>query len=182
MEVFSIVAASLPPSTLAKLSPTIAEHPWWLYLWSLTGDDLSFTPIRILGFVLLASGTYIRIACYRHLSRSFTFELSLQNDHKLVTNGPYAWVRHPAYTGGALFQIGGLLWLLASGSWWSERGAGESLLWLALGFFFTLWSMLFGAGIFSRSRVEDDVLKEHFKEEWVRWAKQTPYRLIPFVY
>lgn len=182
MEIFSVVAASLPPSVVSKISPTIAEQPWWLYLWSLTGDDLAFTPTRTLGFVLLASGTLLRIACYRHLSRSYTFELSLKNDHRLITNGPYAWVRHPAYTGGMLFQAGGFLWLLGSGSWWAERGAVESWAWLGLGLFFVAWSIMFGAGIAYRTKVEDGVLKDHFKEQWVRWAKQTPYRLIPWVF
>ena len=29
---------------------------------------------------------------------------------------------------------------------------------------------------------EDQVLREEFKEAWESWARQTPYKLIPFVY
>lgn len=183
MEIFSLVTASIPPSTLAKFSSSWSEQSWWLYLQSLSGDELSITsPVRAIGFILLASGALLRIACYRHLSRSYTFELSLKNDHRLITNGPYSWVRHPAYTGGVLFQAGGFLWLLGSGSWWAERGSVESLPWLSLGLFFVVWSLLFGAGIVARTKVEDGVLKAHFKEDWVRWAQQTPYRLIPLIF
>lgn len=28
----------------------------------------------------------------------FTFEMSIREDHRLVTDGPYAWIRHPGYT------------------------------------------------------------------------------------
>lgn len=49
--------------------------------------------------------------------------------HKLVTHGPYRWVRHPLYTVGILY------WLsltLLTGMWWLALGllpAGAFLLW-----------------------------------------------------
>lgn len=36
--------------------------------------------------------------------------MSIRNDHKLVTNGPYAWVRHPGYTGVLLTLVGQAIW------------------------------------------------------------------------
>jgi protein-S-isoprenylcysteine O-methyltransferase Ste14 len=43
--------------------------------------------------------------------------MSLREGHELVTSGPYAYVRHPIYSGLMLAMIGsaftaGLLWLL----------------------------------------------------------------------
>ena len=33
-----------------------------------------------------------------------------------------------------------------------------------------------------RARVEDDLLKDQFKQEWEYWARRVPYVLIPWVY
>jgi protein-S-isoprenylcysteine O-methyltransferase Ste14 len=48
------------------------------------------------------------------LDVQFDTTLHIQADHKLVTHGPYRWVRHPMYT--ALFLMG-LGWLLLTGNW-----------------------------------------------------------------
>ena len=59
---------------------------------------------------MTALGGYIRWACYRALGRLFTFEMSIRDNHELVTDGPYGWVRHPAYTGILLIVAGVVLW------------------------------------------------------------------------
>jgi protein-S-isoprenylcysteine O-methyltransferase Ste14 len=63
-----------------------------------------------LGTLMTALGGYIRWACYRALGRLFTFEMSIRDNHELVTDGPYGWVRHPAYTGILLIVAGVVLW------------------------------------------------------------------------
>ena len=35
----------------------------------------------------------------------FTYEMSVRKDHKLITDGLYAWIRHQANTGSFLFFI-----------------------------------------------------------------------------
>ncbi|GAW01792.1 ICMT-domain-containing protein [Lentinula edodes] len=65
-------------------------------------------------------GGYIRYRCYQELGRMFTFEMTIMKEHKLVTTGPYAWVRHPAYT-GVICTISGIVMVhCASGSWLIE--------------------------------------------------------------
>lgn len=51
-------------------------------------------------------GGLIRYKCYRVLGSMFTFEMSIREGHVLVTSGPYAIVRHPAYIGAILVVIG----------------------------------------------------------------------------
>lgn len=53
----------------------------------------------VVGTFLATIGGYIRWACYNALGHLFTFEMSIRGDHRLITGGPYAWVRHPGYTG-----------------------------------------------------------------------------------
>lgn len=36
--------------------------------------------------------------------------------------------------------------------------------------------------IVSRSRVEDEVWRNEFGNEWKEWAKKVPYRIVPYVY
>ena len=50
------------------------------------------------------------------LDIQFDTTLHIQTGHKLVTHGPYRWVRHPMYT--ALFLMG-LGWLLLTGNWFT---------------------------------------------------------------
>jgi protein-S-isoprenylcysteine O-methyltransferase Ste14 len=62
----------------------------------------------LVGSFMTALGGFIRYKCYKALGKMFTFEMSIQKDHKLVTSGPYNSVRHPGYT-GVLFAMSGLL-------------------------------------------------------------------------
>jgi len=39
----------------------------------------------------------------------FTFEMSIRKNHKLITSGPYAIVRHPSYVGVILVASGLML-------------------------------------------------------------------------
>ena len=56
----------------------------------------------------------------RHLDKQWRFEAALSEDHKLITTGPYRWLRNPIYASmlGMLLQTG-----LAK-SWWPLIVAG----------------------------------------------------------
>lgn len=78
-------------------------------------DRIQLSPLFVFGTLLTGLGGYIRYRCYRALGRLFTFEMSIRNDHKLITDGPYGIVRHPGYT-GILFTITGIIcWHESSG-------------------------------------------------------------------
>jgi protein-S-isoprenylcysteine O-methyltransferase Ste14 len=49
------------------------------------------------GLMLLALGWLH--AVHAHLGRQHAPGLRVRADHELITSGPYAWVRHPMYTG-----------------------------------------------------------------------------------
>ena len=69
-------------------------------------NRIQFTNTFFLGSVVLIFGAIVRISCYYYLGKHFTFELSVHDDHKLVTSGPYSVVRHPSYSGNTLIVIG----------------------------------------------------------------------------
>jgi protein-S-isoprenylcysteine O-methyltransferase Ste14 len=68
----------------------------------------------IAGDALIAAGFYIVFLVYRENTfASATIEIA--KDHKVISTGPYALVRHPMYAGALLYLIG---MPLALGSWW----------------------------------------------------------------
>ncbi|RXW18263.1 hypothetical protein EST38_g7593 [Candolleomyces aberdarensis] len=84
--------------------------------------NIQATPQFYLGSTLLLSGALLRLWCFRELGRFFTFVATIQKDHKLITSGPYAYVRHPAYSGLALSLIGFVGCHLTPGTWLRECG------------------------------------------------------------
>ncbi|KAI0372374.1 ICMT-domain-containing protein [Pilatotrama ljubarskyi] len=136
----------------------------------------------LLGLLSLICGAALRKWCYRALGRHFTFELALLKEHKLVTSGPYAFVRHPSYT-GVLAALGGTLAMeLAPGGWLRESGVlGTALGRVAVA---ARVAGMVGScvGIVKRVRKEDEVLRKEFGKQWEEWVRRVPYALIPYVY
>lgn len=138
------------------------------------------TPIFLPGTAFLVAGATIRIRCFREMGRYFTFALSLRDNHKLITTGPYAAVRHPSYTGGIMVVLGATLSLMSDGSWWFDGGHG------------TLWGKFLAVNFIAlsilqirvclRGGTEDAYLKKAFGEQWVQFAKKVPYMYIPGVW
>jgi protein-S-isoprenylcysteine O-methyltransferase Ste14 len=58
------------------------------------------------GVAIMVAGLVIRVWALTTLGKFFTMPITLRSDHELVRNGPYRWIRHPAYTGGFLTAIG----------------------------------------------------------------------------
>ncbi|KAI4519658.1 hypothetical protein K525DRAFT_205546 [Schizophyllum commune Loenen D] len=171
IEVVLIIESYLPKSPFASfilgaLTPVGGQH------------SLRITPLFVLGCVLNAIGTLIRVHCYRKLGRAFTFELAIRREQALVTDGAYSIVRHPAYTGGYIAIAGWFLAQMSSGCWAREYLAaslGATALWLGV-----LLPLL--VGTFVRIDAEETMLKEGFGEEWEVWAKRVPYKLVPRVW
>ena len=135
-----------------------------------------------LGSVIAAIGGLGRLWCFRALGRHFTHQLAVRKDHKLITTGPYAFVRHPGYLFGALSGFGMSLIIASPGSFtrqcgWLETTSGR----LVIG----VWAMQNVMGwvlSYARCRSEDALLREQFREEWDSYSQRVRYRMIPGVY
>lgn len=112
----------------------------------------------------------------------FTFEVSIQKGHKLITTGPYSAVRHPSYAGMSAIYIGMFCWYGSRGSWLRESGVLHTAGGQAL--FGSLTTALIAVliGLLKRMSLEDAALKSNFGEAWTKWAREVPYSLIPWVY
>lgn len=87
--------------------------------------------------------------------------LQPERGHSVATGGPYKFVRHPAYSGGILFDLAVPLLL---GSWWALIPSGLS----ALLFVF-------------RTALEDRTLQTEL-QGYADYAKKVKYRLLPGVW
>ena len=67
-------------------------------------------PIRWLcfgaGVTAIVSGSLARQWSISTLGRFFTLNVQISEDQRVVTNGPYRWVRHPSYTADLLAFTG----------------------------------------------------------------------------
>lgn len=147
-------------------------------------------PSVVVGGLLALAGTTFRLAAYRALGRHFTYQLTLKDDHQLVTAFPYNVVRHPSYTGMLATYLGVGLALLAPDGWIQAvvlPVARNPRSWLgatALGsVIVAIMSYKLGTSfVFPRTGTEDRMLQERFGTKWNRWADRVPYKLIPMVW
>ena len=145
---------------------------------------MGITPPFLIAWIVSLTGALIRRSCYKALGRMFTFEISLRDDHRLVTSGPYSFVRHPSYTSGTLALIGALLCETTPGSWAIECSClFPPLLEGPLVFLSYIITAVIGFLVIApRLDKEDIMLRKRFGLQWDEWAAEVPYRLIPGVY
>jgi protein-S-isoprenylcysteine O-methyltransferase Ste14 len=134
----------------------------------------------VLGTLLTALASILRLSSFRSLGHHFTYQLAILPSHKLVTTGPYAYIRHPSYTALPFIISGCALSFTSQGTvlreWIGESNADGVVL-------SVLIIMLYVSLQFvKRAEVEDQVLKEEFGKEWEEWARVVKYRLIPGLY
>jgi protein-S-isoprenylcysteine O-methyltransferase Ste14 len=62
--------------------------------------------LALAGFILVIAGLAFSAWARDFLGRNWSGRVIIQNGHQLVTAGPYAYVRHPLYTGLIVAMVG----------------------------------------------------------------------------
>lgn len=114
------------------------------------------------GLALLVTGIVIRFSAIYSLGEYFTSTVVITNDHQLIRNGLYKYLRHPSYTGALLAHLG--------------LGLSFSS-WFSLGFS----TIPYLVAAYYRMRVEEQALHDAFCDEYLHYAASTK-RLIPKLY
>jgi protein-S-isoprenylcysteine O-methyltransferase Ste14 len=117
------------------------------------------------GLAIFVAGTLFILWARRTLGRmwgiSTSRQVKLLPDHRLISGGPYALVRHPMYFGWWTALLGALLiyrtWILVL------------LMAMSLVVFYR------------RARLEEATLGARFGAEWQAYVKRTKF-LVPFIY
>lgn len=114
------------------------------------------------GIPIMAVGLAIRVWALTTLGKFFTMPITLRSDHELVRNGPYRWIRHPAYTGGFL-TAAGLPIILGT-----PFGTSVTIIACLVAYVY-------------RIRIEEAVLLSRFGESYREYSTST-WRLLPGLY
>ena len=117
--------------------------------------------VRWVGLALFGLGSGLVFWSGVVLGRLYSGEVTIQEDHQLITDGLYHYVRHPRYLGAELLAIG-LSLVFRS--------------WIGLIVSFAL------LGVLSlRIRDEEAFMHREFEQEWEAYCRHS-WRLIPFLY
>lgn len=106
----------------------------------------------LLYFPGLALVLWARLTLGEMYNVSSSVGAQLYADHRLVTHGPFAIVRHPMYAGLILASMGGLL-------------------------LYRTWTLVFTMsflGLVLRARREEQALAAEFGEEWEEYCRRVP--------
>jgi len=130
--------------------PPLLKFPFEISFW------------QIIGLILLFTGLSIRWVSINTLKKYFTANLTIQEDHKLITTGIYKYIRHPSYLGG-LFCFAGFG--------------------IALGNYISLFFIFFVNLIMVLVRIdfEEKILMNEFGSEFEEYKKRTK-KLLPLLF
>ena len=153
-----------PGSRLAHVLPLLAGAvliawrtlPWpWLALrlW-----PVSFSTYCI-GVALLVAGLAFSVWARVHLGRNWSGSVTVKQGHELIRSGPYAWVRHPIYTGLLSALLGTVI----------VSGTVRAVIGFAI----------IAAALLRKLRIEEGFMRETFPGVYERYCAEVP-ALIPF--
>jgi protein-S-isoprenylcysteine O-methyltransferase Ste14 len=116
----------------------------------------------VLAMVAAVSSVWLIMAALKTLGKEWSLTARLVEGHQLATRGPYAYVRHPIYTGmlGMLLATG-----LAVSHWAALLGA----------------LVVFFIGTIIRVRREEKLLRGAFGEQFEAYARRVP-AILPGLY
>jgi protein-S-isoprenylcysteine O-methyltransferase Ste14 len=140
-----------------------------LVTWIVAGLDVRFgwSPqisliFQLVALVIVVGGYFLGVwAMLANKFFSAVVRIQEERGHTVVTDGPYRWVRHPAYTGGVLAYLATPIML---GSLWALIPAGLTVVVLII-----------------RTALEDKTLREELPG-YDEYAQQTRHRLVPGIW
>lgn len=130
------------------------------HLYSYAESPLTYLEIFVV--LITIAGFILRIWCYWILGEMFTSVVTLKQNHKLITTGPFKYLVHPSYLGQMVTLNGVLLFY--------NEYALIAVALLGLYNFKT---------VPERMAIEENFLKENFGQEYEEYIKKR-WRLIPF--
>jgi protein-S-isoprenylcysteine O-methyltransferase Ste14 len=131
----------------------------WEYI---KNDKNTFGILSIIGIAITTGGLLMRAWAVHKLGKYFTPTVQIQNEHQLITDGPYKLVRHPSYT-GAFLAITGCALILQT----------------LVGYIIAVVAMSIAYKV--RIGIEERELTSHFGKRYIDYSKDTK-KMIPFIW
>jgi protein-S-isoprenylcysteine O-methyltransferase Ste14 len=114
-----------------------------------------------LGVALTFAGAVIAIVARLYLAGNWSAMAAVRQGHEIVRNGPYAWVRHPIYSGALLAAVGTAI----------AFGQVRDLIALPLVSF----------GFWLKSRSEEQLLLQELGADYATYRREVPSAIVPFL-
>lgn len=118
--------------------------------------------LTIFSGILAFASVWLGLSAVKTLGKQWNIKAQIIEGHELITTGPYKIVRHPIYS--ALF---GLLIV---------TGYSITQLWA-----FIIAIVFYFIGTIFRTRVEEQLLIQHFGDQYEKYKKKVP-AIIPYIY
>ena len=157
-----------PKTFLQKYPPNLAALILVLIIFgvfkvgTLTGlYETRFNSLRIAGLVIFVVFSWIQIWSYKLLGSSYSQDIVIQKNHKIITSGIYKIIRHPQYLSQILSDLGAAIALLS---------------YIALPFVLLLEIPLF----IMRAMLEEKLLKKHFGKDYLSYKNKSGF-MFPFI-
>ena len=109
--------------------------------------------VHRMGLALTLAGLAFTVWARIHLGQFWSARVGLKEGHELIQSGPYAWVRHPIYSGILVAVMGSAV---VAGDY--RALLAVVLVWVALNL---------------KARREEKLLSEHFGEAFVQYCQRT---------
>jgi protein-S-isoprenylcysteine O-methyltransferase Ste14 len=111
--------------------------------------------LAVVGVALTWIGIAIAVWARRNLGQYWSSRVTIKEDHKLICTGPYAYFRHPIYSGVDLAAVGGAL---AIDKWRCIAGVGLIVL-----------------GYWLKAKKEESMLAAQFGETFKEHCRHTGF-------
>ena len=115
---------------------------------------------RLIGLAVYIIFSWIQIWCYKALGSSYSQDVMISRDHRLVKAGPYGFIRHPQYLSQILLDIGGSL--------------------ATLSYIVIIFAIIEIPFLIMRALLEEKLLEKHFKESFGEYKSKTGF-MFPFI-
>jgi len=109
--------------------------------------------MTVIGACTMGAGMGLLVWAQVTLGRNWVPGIGVHRGHKLVTAGPYAWIRHPIYTAIGVFMVGGAVY--------------------CANIFFLIAAILMWLGLAIRVPFEEGLMGKKFKKRWTAYESTT---------
>jgi protein-S-isoprenylcysteine O-methyltransferase Ste14 len=106
---------------------------------------------RAAGLTFYIIFSWMQVWAYKSLGESYSQEILIYKNHKLVSKGPYRFMRHPQYVSQLFIDFGGAIAVMS--------------------YVLIIIAIIEIPFIFMRSRMEDKLLAKHFKEDYPKYKR-----------
>ncbi len=124
------------------------------------GYKPEFENARLLGLVVYIGFSWLQIWAYKTLGESYSQDILILKDHKLVTSGSFKLIRHPQYLSQILMDI----------------GAGVA----TLSYIVIIIALMEIPFLIMRALLEEKILSKHFKEKFSEYKSKSSF-MLPFL-